>query len=81
VNRQYDEQRCELLREGSPTALLPLAEEAATGRNQLSRHFECSVNPKVYFCRPIADTRRKHSLRGYECNGDASLTTGLQFLS
>jgi hypothetical protein len=62
VNRQYDQQRCELLREGSPTALLPLAEEAATGRSQLSRHFECSVNVKVYFCWAIADTRRNHKL-------------------
>ena len=32
MDRQYDQQRCELLREGSPTALLLLGEEAATGR-------------------------------------------------
>jgi hypothetical protein len=32
VDRQYDQPRCELLREGSPTALLLLAKESATGR-------------------------------------------------
>ena len=62
MNRQYDQQRCELLREGSPTALLPLAERSSNRADQLSRHFECSVNPKVYFCRAIADTRPCHAI-------------------
>src|SRR4051794_18192679 len=45
-----------------PDRSVATRERSSNRADQLSRHFECSVNPKVSFCWAIADTRHYHSL-------------------